>query len=62
MGNIAEAKRVLNHYIRKAWEASGLRWDSDNEAEVDGIVDDLVRGIKAEINEAEIKAESMKLF
>lgn len=49
MDGIAEAKRLLNYYIRKAWEAGGLHWDSDNEAEVEGIVDDLVTGIKKEI-------------
>lgn len=50
MDNFSEAKRVFNHYMRKAWEASGLRWDSDNEVEVNGIIDDLVNGIREELH------------
>jgi len=49
MNNISDAKRLLNYYIRRAWEAGGLRWDSDNEAEVNAIVDEIVSGIKKEI-------------
>ncbi|MCM1287948.1 MAG: hypothetical protein NC240_06515 [Clostridium sp.] len=50
MGNISDAKRILNHYFRKAWEAGGLYWDSDNEAEVNAIVDEMVTGIKKELH------------
>ncbi len=49
MSNISNAKRVLNYYMRKAWEAGGLRWDSDNEVEVNAIVQDIVDGIKEEL-------------
>jgi hypothetical protein len=28
------------------WEAAGLRWDSDNDAEIAGIVSDLVAAAK----------------
>lgn len=50
MNNISDAKRILNYYIRKAWEAAGLRWDSDNEAEINAIVDEIVVGIKQEMS------------
>ncbi len=51
MKNILNAKRALNYYMRKAWEAGGLSWDRDNEVEVNAIVDDIVAGIKKEIKE-----------
>ena len=39
----ANAERVLIYYIRTVWERSGLKWDSDNEAEVRGIVEDILQ-------------------
>ncbi len=49
VSNISNAKRALNYYMRKAWEAGGLSWDSDNEAEVNAIVENIVDGIKEEM-------------
>lgn len=36
-------RKILKHYLRMGLEAKGFRWDSDNDAEVDSIVDDMVR-------------------
>jgi hypothetical protein len=38
----AAAASMLIHYFRQAYEAAGIRLDSDNEAEISGIVDDIV--------------------
>lgn len=38
----ARAAHLLNFYLRQVYEAAGLRWTTDNEAEVMGIVDDLI--------------------
>lgn len=42
------AKEILVHYFETVWRQAGLNWTSDNQAEIEGAVDDLVRGIKAE--------------
>ena len=43
--NAMKASDNLVHYFKTAFEASGLRWDSDNEAEVREIVENLVTEI-----------------
>jgi len=35
------AQRLLKHYLSRGFEASGLKWDIDNDAEVEAIVDSL---------------------
>ena len=35
-------------YIEHAWEAAGLHWDSDNDAEVADIVDAILDAVKEE--------------
>lgn len=42
------AVSTLSHYLRTAFEAAGLRWDSDNQAEVEGIVDSIIDAAKEE--------------
>lgn len=42
------AQQTLTHYLRTAFEAAGLRWDSDNQAEVEGIVDSIIEAAKEE--------------
>lgn len=37
--NRENAKKLLCHYFKLVFERSGLKWDSDNEAEVREIVD-----------------------
>ena len=49
MDSIANAKILLNYYMRKSWEASGLLWDSYNESDIDSMVDAIVEGVKQEI-------------
>lgn len=36
------ARRMLKYYLSTAFEAGGLKWDSDHDAEVDALVDDLL--------------------
>lgn len=42
------AKGTLIHYFRMIAEKAGIKWDSDNEAEVGGIVDDILDAAKYE--------------
>ncbi len=41
------AKSLLSHYLRMAVQSSGQRWDSDNSAEVDDIVDSIIDAAQA---------------
>ena len=36
------ASRILVYYIRTLWERSGMKWDSDNESEVRGVIEDIL--------------------
>lgn len=36
------AKRLLVHYLKQATDAAGCRWDADNTAEVDAIIDSII--------------------
>ncbi len=36
------AKRLLVHYLKQATDAAGCRWDADNTAEVDAIIDNII--------------------
>jgi hypothetical protein len=36
------AAQLLRFYIRHAWEAAGKRWDGDNDAEIEVLVDALI--------------------
>lgn len=38
------AKQTLVHYFKLLFEASGVRWNEDNEAEIEGVVDDIIAG------------------
>lgn len=40
-----EAKRTLSYYLRTVWREAGLNWDSDNQSEVNGIVDSLIEAV-----------------
>ncbi|MCM1171303.1 MAG: hypothetical protein NC393_04160 [Clostridium sp.] len=53
---ISDAKKILNYYFCKAWKAGGLSWDSDNEAEINAAVDEMVTGIKAEMRSDQIES------
>lgn len=43
------AKNALVFYFRTLFNANGFNWDSDNEVEIEGIVDSLYKDIKKEI-------------
>jgi hypothetical protein len=49
MTGIEKAKSTLVHYFKTVYSSAGLKWDGDNVTEVEGIVDDLVDGIKADV-------------
>lgn len=34
-GRIGTATTLLTYYMKTAWEAAGLSWDSDNDSEVE---------------------------
>ena len=58
--SIEKAKSTLVHYFRTVWTEAGLRWDSDNVTEVEGIVDDIAAGVRKEIEEQEKDAEEIR--
>jgi hypothetical protein len=46
ISKIDEATRILAHYMRLAIEAAGLRWDSDNDAEMRQMVEAIVEAAR----------------
>jgi len=46
-----EIAHLLSHYFRTVFRAAGLRWDSDNDAEMGAIADAVVEIAKAEVSE-----------
>lgn len=59
MSQANAAKRLLSHYLRQASQASGVRWDSDNDAEVGEIVDAIIAAARegSEVEESELLQE-----
>lgn len=47
------AKRLLRHYLKNLVEAQGHHWDSDNDGEVDEIVDCIIGASVEEAEEVE---------
>ncbi|WP_206457910.1 hypothetical protein [Anaerovorax sp. IOR16] len=41
-----EAKKILRYYFRLIAENAGVRWDSDNDAEIDCAIDMLAESVK----------------
>lgn len=54
-----QAVDTLQYYLRTVYEAAGLKWTSDNNSEVAGIVDDLIDASKMEFR-AELEAMEHK--
>jgi hypothetical protein len=52
-----KANYLLRYYLRTIWEKAGLKWDSDNDAEVDEIIDDIENTISDEIEGSEARTE-----
>lgn len=44
------AHKLLTHYLRTVWEAAGLKWDGDNYAEAEEIVDLIIDAAAEEAN------------
>lgn len=42
------AKDLLNHYFIYLFEKAGMTWESDNQSEIDQIVDDIIEASKEE--------------
>lgn len=42
------AKKALLHYFRQVANHAGMKWGPDNDAEVEGIVDDILDAAKYE--------------
>ena len=51
------AEDLLVFYVRKAWEAAGLKWDSDNDSEVRSIVD---AALDAALLDAKAEVETLR--
>lgn len=52
MANSAQrlrAKQLLRHYLRMLAQASGVRWDDENNIEVDDLVDAMIDAAKIEL-------------
>lgn len=43
-----DARRVLAYYLKTLWLRAGLKWDYENQAEVEGIVDDILSAAREE--------------
>ena len=56
----AEAKRYMTHYFRKMAEASGMHWDSDNETEIENLVDLMVDAAKEEMTDTDCYIEHVE--
>lgn len=41
-----DAQRVLTYYFRICAEKAGVRWTSDNDAEVRAVVDDIIQAAR----------------
>lgn len=50
-----QAAHTLKYYFRELWEQAGLKFSGDNEAEIEGIIEDIKQGIVFEV-----KAEMLK--
>lgn len=48
MDEAQRAKRLLTHYLRNLVQLSGNRWDSDNDAEVEDIIDAIIEAAATE--------------
>lgn len=51
MDNRSEAKRLLKHYFRLIATNAGAPWDSDNDAEVEGIVDCIIDAAREKLEQ-----------
>ena len=46
--NQRRAAHLLAHYLRQVYRAAGMRWDSDNDAEVDDLVECIIDAARCE--------------
>jgi len=50
-----EAKRLLGHYLRTLAKRAGMPWDSDNDAEVDMIVDSIIDAAAIHVHTGKVR-------
>ena len=62
MKDLGAAKRVLNHYLRMAVTASGNKWDTDNDAEVSFIIDEIEEYVKQAIHQTAMELERREMW
>lgn len=56
-----QAKKSLVFYFRTLYQKCGINWDSDNVAEIEDIVDDIIAAtVEETLNEIEEKKQRMK--
>ena len=53
-GGIGQAVHLMQFYMQQVYEATGLRWDSDNDAEVQSMVECIVNAAKQDAVEAPV--------
>lgn len=44
------AKETLVYYLKTVWEEAGLRWNTDNENEVEGIIQSIEHAVDNKLN------------
>lgn len=49
MDSINYTKRIFVYYFKLAFEAAGLRWDSDNQSEIEEAINEMVKALRVEI-------------
>lgn len=44
-----DAVRLLQHYMRAVWTKAGLRWDADQNAEIEALIDAILTAAATDI-------------
>lgn len=48
MSSLVQATEILQYYFEKAWEANGLQWGPDNNAEIEKAVEAIAESAVAD--------------
>ena len=60
MDKKARAAHLLSHYFAIMAKASGVRWDSDNDAEIAEAVDAIIDAALEDVTESIVKPEAQR--
>ena len=55
MNHRAEAKTILANYFKTVFRLMGVRWEWENMADVDRLIDAIFEGVKREMAEEKAK-------